>query len=97
MPLLADNPTAGDPFYHTTQSEEDALMPSTRFAPRTLLGAGSPAREMTGHLFASQIAHAITTKNPGETRGLLLGLGLAAAETDRDEFLEVVDLVLRVL
>merc|ERR1712098_291820 len=77
VPLLSDNPTTGDPFFQTAQSEEDALMPSTRFVPRTLLGAGGPEREMTGHLFAAQIAHAITTKTPGETRSLMLGLGLA--------------------
>ena len=97
VPLLSDNPTSGDPHFHTAQSEEDALMPSPRFAPRTLLGAGTPEREMMGHLFASQIAHAITTKNPSETRSLMLGLGLAKAETDRDVFLQVVDLVLSVI
>lgn len=52
---------------------------------------------MIGHLFASQIAHAITTKNPTETRALMLGLGLAQAEADRDYFLKVVDLVLNVI
>lgn len=52
---------------------------------------------MMGHLFASQIAHAITTKDPTETRSLMLGLGLAQAETEREVFLQVVDLVLSVL
>lgn len=52
---------------------------------------------MMGHLFASQIAHAITTKNPTETRSLMLGLGLAKAESDRDVFLQIVDLVLNVV
>ena len=79
------------------RSEEDALLPSTRFAPRTILGAGNSDREMMGHLYASQIAHAITTKNPGESRSLMLGLGLAKAEQDRDVFLQVIDLVLKVL
>ena len=50
-----------------------------------------------GHLYASQIAHAIATKNPEESRPLMLGLGLAKAEKDRDVFLQVIDLVLKVL
>lgn len=52
---------------------------------------------MMGQLFASQVAHAITTKTPTETRALMLGLGLAKAEMDRDYFLQIVDLVLNVI
>lgn len=79
-------------------SGEDALLPSNRFTPRSLLGAGSSDREMLGHLYASQIANAITTKNPDEHRTLVLGLGLgkdAAVEMDRDVFFKVIDLVLQ--
>jgi hypothetical protein len=97
VPLLADNPTHGDHFFHTVADPEEALMPSTRFAPRTLLGASSPDREMMGHLLGSQIAHAITTKEPGETRQLMLGLGLAKAEVEREVFLQIVELVLSVI
>jgi proteasome assembly chaperone 3 len=63
-----------------------------------LLGAGNTDREMLGHLYASQIANAITTKNPDERRTLVLGLGLgkdAAAELNRDVFFKVIDLVLQ--
>lgn len=52
---------------------------------------------MLGHLYASQIAEAITTKNPNEHRPLVLGLGLgkdSALQVDRDVFSKVVDLVL---
>jgi proteasome assembly chaperone 3 len=52
---------------------------------------------MMGHLLASQIAHAITTKTRTETRSLMLGLGFAKAETEREVFLRVVELVLNVL
>ena len=58
------------------RSGDDALLPSTRFSPRTLLGAGGTDRETTGQLYASQIANAITTKSPEESRSLMLGLGL---------------------
>jgi proteasome assembly chaperone 3 len=97
VPLLSDNPTDSDPYFQTIRSDDDALLPSARFAPRTLLGAGGSEREMMGQLFASQIAHAITTKTPTESRSLLLGLGLAKVDTDRDYFLQVVDLVLNVI
>ncbi|KPI41597.1 uncharacterized protein AB675_9377 [Cyphellophora attinorum] len=97
VPLLSDNPTDSDPYFQTIRSEDDALLPSARFAPRTLLGAGGSEREMMGQLFASQIAHAITTKTPTESRALMLGLGLAKVDTDRDYFLQVVDLVLNVI
>jgi proteasome assembly chaperone 3 len=53
---------------------------------------------MLGHLYASQIANAITTKNPDENRTLVLGLGLgkdAAVEMDREAFFKIVDLVLQ--
>jgi proteasome assembly chaperone 3 len=53
---------------------------------------------MLGHLYASQIADAITTKYPNEQRTLVLGLGLGlgiAVEMDRDVFFLVIDLVLK--
>lgn len=83
MPLINDG------------ANEDSLLPSSRFTPRSLLGAGGPDREMIGHLYASQIASAITTKTPNETRPLALGLGLAKVDTRREVFLEIIDLVLK--
>lgn len=55
---------------------------------------------MLGHLYASQIANAITMKNPDEQRTLVLGLGLgkdAAVEINRDVVFKVVELVLQCL
>lgn len=97
MPLLSDNPTHSDPYFQTISSDDDALLPSARFQPRTLLGAGGSDRETVGQLYASQIASAITAKTPDESRTLILGLGLVKADVDRDVFLQVIDLVLRVL
>jgi len=97
VPLSSDNPTQVDTAPLLSSSTEDALLPSARFTPRSLLGAGTPQREMMGQLYASQIASAITTKNPDETRTLVLGLGLgkeAGVEADRDTFLKIVELVL---
>jgi proteasome assembly chaperone 3 len=99
VPLFAENPTQADAT-PLPSSSEDALLPSTRFTPRSLLGAGSPQREMMGQLYASQIASAITTKNPEETRTLVLGLGLgkeAGVEADRETFLKLIELVLEII
>ena len=98
VPLLADNPTSADPYFNLAQAaDEDSLLPVARFQPRTLLGAGGDERETMGQLYASQIASLITTKNPEESRSLMLGLGLAKVDLSRDMFLEVLDLVTKVL
>lgn len=95
--LQNDNPTDPDSHLISDRSNDDSLLPSSRFTPRTLLGAGGPNRETIGHLYASQIASAITTKNPTESRSLALGLGLAKVDTSRDIFLEIIELVLKCL
>jgi proteasome assembly chaperone 3 len=100
VPLSSDNPTQADTAPLLSSSTEDVLLPSARFTPRSLLGAGNPQREMMGQLYASQIASAITTKNAEETRTLVLGLGLgqeAGMEADRETFLKIVELVLEVI
>ncbi|KAK7894455.1 hypothetical protein LTR67_006216 [Exophiala xenobiotica] len=97
VPLLSDNPTHSDPYFQTARSDEDNLLPSARFSPRVLLGAGGSDREAMGQLYASQIANAIVTKSPEESRSLMLGLGLAKVELDREVFLQIIDLVLSVL
>jgi proteasome assembly chaperone 3 len=97
VPLLSDNPTQSDPYFQTLRSEDDSLLPSARFSPRILLGAGGSDREAMGQLYASQIANAIVTKSPEESRPLMLGLGLAKVDVDRDVFLQIIDLILSVL
>lgn len=98
VPLLADNPTSNDPHFNLAQAAtEDSLLPVTRFQPRTLLGAGGGQRETMGLLYASQVASLITTKNPEESRVLMLGLGLVKVEMERDVFLQILDLVTKAL
>lgn len=50
-----------------------------------------------GQLLATQIASAVATKNPHETRALVLGLGLGKVESDRDVFFQIIDLILKCL
>ncbi|KAK5073331.1 hypothetical protein LTR24_010348 [Lithohypha guttulata] len=100
VPLQADNPTSADPHFNLARDmdgDSDSLLPVTRFQPRTLLGAGGTERETMGQLYASQIASLITAKNGEESRSLMLGLGLAKVDLSRDTFLEILDLITRVL
>lgn len=84
-------------FNLANSDNEDALLPTARFQPRVLLGAGGSERETQGQLYASQIASLITTKKPDESRTLMLGLGFAKVDLDRDTFLQVLDLVTQVI
>lgn len=98
VPLLADNPTTTDPHFNLAQgTSDDSLLPVSRFQPRVLLGAGGNDRETQAQLYASQIASLITTKDPSETRVLMLGLGLAKVDLSRETFLAILDLVTKIL
>jgi proteasome assembly chaperone 3 len=73
------------------------MLPLGHLNPKTLLGAGGEQRETMGHLYASQIASTISTKNPEETRTVLVGLGLLKVELERESFFDVLELVQKVL
>ena len=61
--------------------------------PKTLLGSSTPERETMGQLYATQIASAITSKNPEESRIVLVGLGLNKVEANREAFFDIIELV----
>lgn len=73
------------------------MLPLGHLNPKTLLGAGGEQRETMGHLYASQIASTISTKNPEETRTVLVGLGLLKVELERESFFDVLELVQKVV
>lgn len=50
-----------------------------------------------GQLYATQIASAITLKNPEESRVVVVGLGLSKVEASRGAFFDLVELVLQCL
>lgn len=72
-------------------------LPSLHLTPKTLLGGGGGDRESLGQLYAAQIAHHISLRNPDERRTLLLGLGMEMAETSREAFFDILELVQKVL
>lgn len=67
------------------------------FTPKTLLGGSTSERETMGQLYATQIASAITSKDPEESRMVLVGLGLNNAEASREAFFDIVELVFKCL
>lgn len=73
------------------------MLPNAHLTPKTLLGAGGEQRETIGHLYASQVASAIKTRNPDESRTVLVGLGLHKVDMDREAFFDLLELVQKVL
>ena len=88
------NPSRGQNFL---PSGSDEMLPSSDMTAHTLLGGATPERELTGKLYASQLATMIATKNPEETRSVLVGLGLNKAESSQEQFLDLMELVVQCL
>lgn len=94
--LEASSSTLSDlPLPSTT--DEDSLLPMPHLTPKILLGGSTAIRDTTGQLYATQIASAIATRNPQETRTVLLGLGLSNYEANQEVFYDTMDLVHRCL
>lgn len=73
------------------------LLPSTHLTPKTLLGAGGDDRETLGQLYAAQIASQISLRSPEDRRILVLGLGLATYDPEREAFFDLLELAQKVL
>lgn len=69
------------------------MLPLAHLTPKTLLGAGGDQRETIGHLYASQIASTIATKNPEDTRTVLVGFGFDNVDKERETFFDLLELV----
>jgi proteasome assembly chaperone 3 len=73
------------------------MLPLGHLTPKTLLGAGGEQRETLGHLYASQIASVIATRNPEETRTVVVGLGLQKVDMEREAFFDLLELLQKVI
>lgn len=67
----------------------------SQLTPKTLLGASNLERETIGQLYATQIASAIISRSLEERRAILVGLGLSNSEANREEFYDILDLVMQ--
>jgi proteasome assembly chaperone 3 len=94
VPLSSASPTAFDT---ALPSENEDMLPLGHLTPKTLLGAGGEQRETMGHLYASQIASVIATRNPEETRTVVVGLGLQKVDMDREAFFDLLELIQKII
>ncbi|KAA6409495.1 MAG: hypothetical protein FRX48_07049 [Lasallia pustulata] len=96
VPLGSANPNHSEQ-YLPASSDEGDLLPMAHLTPKTLLGGSTSERETMGQLYATQIATAITSKNPDESRIVLVGLGLKKVEASRETFFDIVELMFKCL
>lgn len=80
-----------------TEDPTSDLLPMHHLTATTILGGTIPELEILGQTLATQVASAIKTQNDRETRTIVLGMGLDKSMSGRDEFSELVGLVLEVL
>ena len=93
VPLNSASPTSFD----TALPSGGDLLPLEHLTPKTLIGAGGDQRETIGHLYASQIASRIATKDPDENRTVVVGFGLQKIDQEREAFFDLLELVQKVL
>jgi len=94
VPLSSASPTTFDT---ALPSNNEDMLPLGHLTPKTLLGAGGEQRETLGHLYASQIASVIATRNPEESRTVVVGLGLQKVEIQREAFFDLLELLQKVI
>lgn len=94
MPLTSASPTSFDT---PLPSESGDMLPLGHLTPKTLLGAGGDQRETVGHLYATHIASTIATRNPEETRTVVIGLGLQKVDLERETFFDVLELMQQII
>ncbi|PMD49437.1 uncharacterized protein K444DRAFT_605635 [Hyaloscypha bicolor E] len=94
VPLSSASPTTFDT---ALPSNNEDMLPLGHLTPKTLLGAGGEQRETLGHLYASQIANVIATRNPEESRTVVVGLGLQKVEMEREAFFDLLELLQKVM
>ncbi|KAM0435382.1 hypothetical protein ACHAPT_003476 [Fusarium lateritium] len=81
----------------TLPSMNKGLLPSTHLTPTTLLGGGGEDRETLGQLYAAQLASHLSLRSPDDRRILVVGLGLAKTDLEREAFFDLLELAQKVL
>ncbi|TKA58735.1 hypothetical protein B0A49_08856 [Cryomyces minteri] len=98
VPLDTSGPNPSNLQPYGDEDEPDAtLLPMAHLTATTVLGGTIPERNTIGQLYATQIASALSTKNPEERRMVVVGLGLEMVDLDRESFMDMIELVLQCL
>jgi len=61
------------------------------------MGGGGEQRETIGHLYATQIATLISSRNPEEMRTVLVGIGLQKIDMAREAWFDILELIQKVV
>ncbi|KAL3422404.1 hypothetical protein PVAG01_06560 [Phlyctema vagabunda] len=94
VPLSSASPTNIETALPSADSD---MLPLGHLTPKTLMGAGGEQRETLGNLYACQIASVIATRNPEETRTVVVGLGLQKVDAERETFFDILELCQNVI
>lgn len=94
VPLSSASRTAFDT---ALPSSKEDMLPLSHLSPKTLMGGGGEQRETMGHLYAVQIATTIATRNPEESRTVVVGLGLQKVDMEREAFFDMLELLQKVI
>ena len=73
------------------------LLPMHHLTATTILGGTVPELDVLGQTLATQVASAIKTRDDRETRMVVGGMGLDKNMVGREEFSELVGLLLQVI
>jgi proteasome assembly chaperone 3 len=73
------------------------LLPMHQLTATTILGGTIPELEILGQTLATQIASSIKTRDEREARMVVLGMGLDKSMIAREQFSELIGLVLEVI
>lgn len=73
------------------------LLPMHHLTATTILGGTVPELDILGQTLATQVASAIKTRDDRETRMVVVGMGLDKNMVGREEFSELVGLLLQVI
>lgn len=73
------------------------LLPMHHLTATTILGGTVPELNILGQTLATQLASALKTRDEREARMVVLGMGLDKSMIGREEFSELVGLVLEVI
>jgi proteasome assembly chaperone 3 len=93
-----DAPMASNPYIDRDDDDPASdLLPMHHLTATTILGGTIPELEILGQTLATQIASAIKTRDDRETRMVVLGMGLGKSMAQREEFSNLVGLVLDVI
>ncbi|KAF2262930.1 hypothetical protein CC78DRAFT_519431 [Lojkania enalia] len=95
-----DNTLTATPYIEQDSDDDNppsTLLPSHHLTATTILGGTQPALSILGQTIATQIASLITMRDATEKRMVVVGMGLERDMRGREEYSQLVGLVLSVL